>query len=131
MSNHKQKCVMKPNYEFVASMHGNHLFVGKEYLGSLIREYDWDIMDIGDEVRDKDLCAHLKSVKMERKGDFLWECYREHDAVDAYHTAAWLALGGKVYERGGQRVMHPALVRRSAEMVAKAIKRESEIDYAP
>jgi len=131
MSNHKQKCVMKTNYEFVASIHGDHLFIGMEYLNSLVSEFDWEIMDIGDMVHDKDLCAHLKSVKMERKGDFLWECYREHDAVEAYHTAAWLALGGKVYKRGGQRVMHPALVRRSAEMVEKAIRRDSEIAYAP
>lgn len=129
MFNPKNKCVMinKSNYQLVAKTNGDRLFIADDILNRLLYEQDDIIYDIRQRVRNKDLMAHLASVAMERKGDLLRDNCREREAVDAYHTAAWLALNGRSYTRQGRRVKLHSLLSRSAEMVEKAVLLEATL----
>lgn len=115
-------CVMKnnkTNYRLVARMKGDSLTIVREEMSRLAALYDRRVDALYRNERNEDRRAHLASVEMERKGDFLWACGAKVSAIRAYIEAAELALDGKYYDAGAHHRPADALYQRSRELVRK------------
>ena len=64
----------KTNYHLVARMKGDSLTIVREEMSRLAALYDRRVDALYRNERNEDRRAHLASVEMERKGDFLWVC---------------------------------------------------------
>ena len=109
----------KKNYRLVARLQGDALTISREVMMKLAAGYDRRVESLYCQERNEDRRAHLASVEMEHKGDFLWACGAHVSAIRAYIEAAELALDGKYYD--WSRGQYPAngLYQRSRELVQK------------
>ncbi|MDO4758603.1 MAG: hypothetical protein Q4A18_05015 [Rikenellaceae bacterium] len=109
----------KKNYRLVARLQGEALTIGCEEMKRLAADYDRRVASLYAQERNEDRRAHLASVEMERKGDFLWACGARVLAMRAYLEAEKLALDGRYYDH--ERGLYPAgeLYHRSRELAQK------------